>query len=192
MPGFTHRLQHAPASNLGADARVARLMGGDIAVPDFSTLSWRSKGLVLPSVRRQAASTEPVHLVVDSTGLKVFGAGEWLENKHKVKAKRKSWRKLHFGLDLVSGEIIGSNLTTDDIGDPTALPGLLEQISGSVAQFIVNGAYDRAPSSDPLDTRFGANLEVIIPVPKIADLSLKMGRWKTVSGPKFKVKNLDN
>ncbi len=150
---------------------VARLMGLDIAVPDFSTLSRRSKGLVLPSVRRHVASREPVHLVIDSTGLKVFSAGEWLENKHKAKAKRKSWRKLHLRLDLVSGEIICSDLTTDDIGDPIALPRLLDQISGPVTKFIADGAYDGAPSRDFLDTRFGANLEVIIPLPKIAVLS---------------------
>ncbi|WP_079212877.1 IS5 family transposase [Brucella pituitosa] len=159
---------------------VAKLMGLDIAVPDFSTLSRRSKGLVLPSVRRQAASREPVHLVVDSTGLKVFGAGEWLENKHKTKAKRKSWRKLHLGLDLVSGEIICSDLTTDDVGDPTALPGLLDQISGSVTKFIADGAYDGAPSRDLLDTRFGANLEVIISPPKTAVLSPQAERTPSV------------
>ena len=68
---------------------VAVMMGFDIAVPDFSTLSRRSKGLALPSARRQAASKVPVHLVVDSTGLKVFGEDEWLENKHKTKARRK-------------------------------------------------------------------------------------------------------
>ena len=47
--------------------------------------------------------------------------GDWLEEKHKTKGKRKSWRKLHLGLDLVSGEIVCSYLTTDDIGDPTAM-----------------------------------------------------------------------
>lgn len=154
---------------------VARLMGFDIAVPDFSTLSRRGKGLVLPSVRRQAASTEPVHLVVDSTGLKVFGAGEWLENKHKVKVKRKRWRKLHLGLDLVSGEIVCSDLTTDDVGDPTALPGLLDQISGSVTKFIADGAYDGAPTRDLLVAHFGEDMELIIPPPKTAVLSPQAG-----------------
>ncbi|WP_457663933.1 transposase [Sinorhizobium medicae] len=54
--------------------------------------------------RRQSPEPQPsgpVHLVVDSTGLKAFGEGEWLENKHKTKAKRKRWRKLHLGLNLV-------------------------------------------------------------------------------------------
>jgi len=147
---------------------VARLMGLDIAVPDFSTLSRRGKGLVLPLVRPQAANNEPVHLVVDSTGLKIFGAGEWLENKHKIKIKRKTWRKLHLGLDLASGHIICSDLTTDDVGDPTALPDFLDQVDGQVDTFIADGAYDGTPTSNLLVARFGANVEVIIPPPKTA------------------------
>ncbi|MGO4486790.1 transposase, partial [Rhizobium sp. 2TAF27] len=129
---------------------VAALMGFDIAVPDFSTLSRRSKGLALPSTKSGARASGPVYLVVDSTGLKVFGEGEWLENKHTIKVKRKRWRKLHIGLDLASGEIVCADLTTDDVGDPTALPGLLDQIDGPVAKFIADGAYDGAPTRDLL------------------------------------------
>ncbi|ASY73625.1 Transposase (plasmid) [Sinorhizobium fredii CCBAU 83666] len=68
---------------------VAALMGFDIAVPDFSTLSRRSKGLALPSTKSRATTSGPVHLVVASTGLKVFGEGEWLENKHKPRPNAK-------------------------------------------------------------------------------------------------------
>ncbi|WP_411431445.1 transposase [Sinorhizobium meliloti] len=68
---------------------VAVLMGFDIALPDFSTLSRRSKGLALPSTKSRATTSGPVHLVVDSTGLKVFGEGEWLENKHKTRPNAK-------------------------------------------------------------------------------------------------------
>lgn len=106
--------------------------------------------------------------MVDSTGLKVFGEGEWLENKHKLKVKRKRWRKLHVGLDLVSGEIVCADLTMDDVGDPTALPDLLDQINGPVAKFIADGAYDGAPTRDLLLTRLGEIVEVIIPPPRTA------------------------
>ena len=109
---------------------IARLMGVEIPVPDFSTLSRRAQGLKLPEDQR-IERTAPIHLTVDSTGLKIFGEGEWLQNKHETKAKRKSWRKLHLGLDLTTGDIICSDLTLDDVGDPTALPGLLDQIEGS-------------------------------------------------------------
>ncbi|MGR9061574.1 IS5 family transposase (plasmid) [Rhizobium leguminosarum] len=147
---------------------VAALMEFDIAVPDFSTLPRRSKGLALPSTKSGARASGPVYLVVDSTGLKVFGEGEWLENKHTIKVKRKRWRKLHIGLDLASGEIVCADLTTDDVGDPTALPGLLDQIDGPVAKFIADGAYDGAPTRDLLETRFGEIVEIIIPPPKTA------------------------
>ncbi|MEJ5083385.1 MULTISPECIES: IS5 family transposase [unclassified Ochrobactrum] len=147
---------------------VARLMGIDIAVPDFSTLSRRGKGLVLSSANHHSTNREPVHLVVDSTGLKIFGAGEWLENKYKVRVKRKKWRKLHLGLDLASGMIICSDLTTDDVGDPTALPGLLDQVDDPVDTFIADGAYDGAPTHNLLVARFGAKVNIVIPPPKTA------------------------
>jgi hypothetical protein len=116
-------------------------------------------------------SDKPVQLVVDSTGLKIFGEGGWLEEKHKATAKRKTWRKLHLDLDLVSGEIVCSDLTTDDIGDPTALPGLLDQVYGPVDLFLADEAYDGKPSSDLLAARFGSMTEVIIPPPKNAVFS---------------------
>ena len=108
---------------------------------------------------------------MDSTGLKIFGEGEWLEQKHKTKRKRRSWRKLHLGLDLVSGEIVCADLTTDDVGDPTALPGLLDQVDGPVDLFLADGAYDGEPTSDLLAARFGSTIEVTIPPPKNAILS---------------------
>jgi hypothetical protein len=126
---------------------IATLMNVTITVPDFSTLSRRSKGLVLPFIRSKNRKSDPIHLVVDSTGLKVFGEGEWLENKHKIKVKRKRWRKLHVGLDLVSGEIVCADLTTDDVGDPTALPDLLDQIDGPLLPSLSLMAPRR--SSDP-------------------------------------------
>lgn len=149
---------------------IAGLLGVQIAVPDFSTLSRRGNGLLLqtrPRTDKQAA----IHLVVDSTGLKIFGEGEWLEEKHETKRKRRSWRKLHLGLDLVSGEIVCSDLTTDDIGDPTALPGLLDQVDGPVALFLADGAYDGDPTSDLLAARFGSTIEVVVPPPRTAVLS---------------------
>ena len=64
---------------------IARLMGVDIPVPDFSTLSRRGLGLRLPAKPR-VDRTEPIHLTMDSTGLKIFGEGEWLQVKHETKA----------------------------------------------------------------------------------------------------------
>jgi len=149
---------------------IARLLGVEIAVPDFSTLSRRGNGLTLRP-KPKPKSDKPVQLVMDSTGLKIFGEGEWLEQKHKTKRKRRSWRKLHLGLDLVSGEIVCSDLTKDDVGDPTALPDLLDQVDGPVDLFLADGAYDGEPTSKLLAARFGSAIEVTIPPPRNAILS---------------------
>ena len=78
---------------------------------------------------------------------------KWLEEKYKIKRKRRSWRKLH--LDLVSGEIVSSDLTTDGVGDPTALPGLLVQVDGSVALFLapLSGASIACRAMDGINTK---------------------------------------
>ena len=149
---------------------IAALLGVQIRVPDFSTLSRRGSHLALPE-RRGRNSRAPIHLVVDSTGLKIFGEGEWLEEKHKAKRKRRSLRKLHLGLDLFSGEIVCSDLTKDDVGDPTVLPDLLDQIDGPIDLFLADGAYDGEPTSDLLAARLGSKIEVTIPPPKNAILS---------------------
>ena len=146
---------------------ISKLMQLEVSVPDFSTLSRRRKGLNLPMATK-AKRAEPIHLVVDSTGLKIFGEGEWLHSKHKTKAKRKSWRKLHLGLDLATGEIVCADLTLDNVGDATALPGLLDQISVPISRFLADGAYDGAPTSELLKERFGEAVEIIIPPPRNA------------------------
>jgi len=146
---------------------IARLMKLDIPVPDYSTLWRRGKGLHLPA-QPAAKRTGPVHLVVDSTGLKIFGEGEWLQSKHKAKAKRKSWRKLHLGLDLGTGDIVCACLTLDSIGDTTVLPELLDQIDAPVSRFLGDGAYDGVPTDNLLQARFGGTVEIIIPPPKNA------------------------
>ena len=128
---------------------LVKLMGVDIRVPHFSTFSRRGSRLVLP-IKSRADTDGPIQPVVDSTGLKIFGEGAWLQNRHKTAAKRRSWRKLHLGLDLATGEIVCSDLTTEDVGDPTALPALPDQIDGEVTRFIGDGACDGNPTSDLL------------------------------------------
>ncbi len=145
-------------------------MGVDITVPHFTTMSRRGNGLSLPS-NTASKSTEPVQLVVDSTGLNILGEGEWLEEKYKTKGERRARRKLHLGLDLVSGQIVCSDLTADDIGDPTALPDLLDQIEGPVDLFLVDGAYDGEPTVETRTDRFCSEIKVTIPPPQKAILS---------------------
>ncbi|SDR45427.1 IS5 family transposase [Pseudovibrio sp. Tun.PSC04-5.I4] len=153
---------------------VVRLMQVDLSVPDFSTLSRRAGGLQITKPAK--ARTETVHLVVDSTGVKIYGEGEWLQNKHKTKAMRRSWRKLHLGMDLNTGEIVCSDLTYENVGDPTVLPDLLDQVDGPVNKFLGDGAYDGEPTRRVLETRYGDDVEIIIPPPKTAVLSPEADR----------------
>ena len=91
-----------------------------------------------------------------------------LGSYHKTNTKGKSWRKLHLGLDLVTGDIVCSELTTDDVGDTTALSDLLDQIDAEVSQLIADGAYDGDPTGDLLIERFGEAVKIVIPPPKNA------------------------
>src|ERR671926_1127871 len=104
---------------------IATVLAIDIAIPDHTTLSRRGGALtVLPN---RVGRDEPLHLLVDSTGLKIYGAGEWLDQKHGVRSRRR-WRKLHRGVDADTHEVVASELTPDDVGDVSAAPELLDQV----------------------------------------------------------------
>src|SRR4051812_20922136 len=123
----------------GLIGSILQLLGLDLAVPDHSTLSRRAETL---EVLRPKASSEPVHLLVDSTGLKLCGPGEWLVEKHGSK-RRRGWRKLHLATDADTGRIVASMLTDKDADDGSQVDPLLDQIDGAVASFTGDGAYDR-------------------------------------------------
>ncbi len=125
----------------GLIGSVIRLLGLDLAVPDHSTLSRRAERLEVPRPRARAGA-EPMHLLVDSTGLKLCGAGEWLHEKHGTKLRR-SWRKLHLGMDAGTGQIVASLLTTKDVDDGSQVGPLLDQVEGPLASFTGDGAYDQ-------------------------------------------------
>jgi hypothetical protein len=91
----------------GLIGSILQLLGLDLAVPDHSTLSRRAETL---EVLRPKAGSEPVHLLVDSTGLKLCGPGEWLVEKHGSK-RRRGWRKLHLATDADTGRIVAAVLT---------------------------------------------------------------------------------
>src|SRR3954463_991922 len=121
---------------------VVTLLGVNLAVPDHTTFSRRSTGLSLTTSRKR--SSEPVHVVIDSTGLKVYGAGEWQREKHGARDRR-TWRKLHLAVNPDSHEILASELTTKEVGDSPMAGPLLHQIPGSLASVLADGAYDAEP-----------------------------------------------
>jgi len=123
---------------------LAGLLGVDIGIPDHTTFSRRSPGLALAGSLAQAQARGPVHVVIDTTGLKVHGAGEWLVEKHGGRVRR-TWRKLHLAVDPGTGEILASELTTAEEGDAALVGPLLGQVQGPIASVIADGAYDGEP-----------------------------------------------
>jgi len=91
---------------------------------------------------RRHCDAGPLHLLVDSTGLKLCGAGEWLIEKHGAKTRR-SWRKLHIGLDADTGQIVAATLTNKERDDGAEVGPLLDQVAGAVTSFTADGAYDQ-------------------------------------------------
>jgi hypothetical protein len=108
-------------------------------VPDYSTLSRRGKHL---AVSLPASGKTGIHLVVDSSGLKIYGEGEWKVRTHGW-SRRRTWRKLHLGVDTESQGIIVGAVTTADVTDGEVLPDLLEGLRAAVATVIADKAYDR-------------------------------------------------
>jgi len=123
---------------------VIGLLGLCLRVPDHTTLSRRAATLEVPRPGNAAAGagSEPMHLLVDSTGLKFCGRGEWLLEKHGT-AIRRSWRMLHLGVDAGTGRIVASTLTPKDVDDASQAGPLLDQVAGPVASFTGDGAYGR-------------------------------------------------
>ena len=121
---------------------LVKLMGLDLPCPDHTTLSRRNRTV---NIHRNLDRwpTGPICLIVDSTGLKVCGQGEWHATKHGVK-RRKRWKKLHIGVDS-SGWVVASILTNDHAPDPSQVPGLLAQVNGEVDRFVADGIYDQEP-----------------------------------------------
>jgi transposase len=99
--------------------------------------------------------------LIDSTGLKVFGAGEWLVEKHGQKSRR-SWRKLHLAVDADTGQIVASILTGQDADDPSQVEPLLDQIEQEIGQVTADGAYDGEPSYEVIAQR-DPMIDVVIP-----------------------------
>ena len=151
---------------------LLRLIGLDWAVPDFSTLSRRQKTLKVNIPYR--GSDGPLHLLVDSTGIKVEGEGEWNARKHGG-TKRRVWRKIHIGIDEKSLEIRAAKFTTSEIGDVPMLPELLDQIplGQEIRSVTPDGAFDTRKCHDAIAARGAA---AIIPpgrTPSLGSLTPK-------------------
>lgn len=151
---------------------IIKLMGLDIKTPDYTTLSRRQGNVQLakfPNLK------EPIHLVFDSTGLKIFGDGEWKARQHGI-SKRRVWRKLHLALDEKSGVILSSTLTQNNVADSAAFEGLMSQVRASIKQASGDGAYDCKKVYEQLEAR---DAVVTIPPRRCARKTLERSQRNT-------------
>ena len=116
---------------------VLRLMKVELPAAHYSTLSRRARRLELSL----AAPQKIHHLVIDSTGLKVYGEGEWKVRLHGAD-KRRTWRKLHIAMDATTHQLTASSITDKELLDRNALSGLLEQTTSEIERVCADGAYD--------------------------------------------------
>jgi len=150
---------------------LLQLVGLDWAVPDFSTLCRRQKTLNVSLPYR--GGTGPLNLLIDSTGIKSEGEGEWNARKQGG-PKRRIWRKIHIGIDEETLEVRAVEVTTSNIGDAPMLPELLDQIPSdqAIGSVTADGAYDTRKCHDAIAAR-GAH--AVIPPRKNAK------SWKPTS-----------
>jgi len=145
---------------------LLELIGLDWSVPDFSTLCRRQK--TLPVAIPYRGSPGPLHLLIDSTGIKAEGEGEWNARKHGG-PKRRLWRKIHIGIDEQTLEIRAIEVTSSSIGDAPILPDLLNQIppDQEIGSVTGDGAYDTRKCHDAIAAH---NANAVIPPRKNAKL----------------------
>ena len=155
----------------GLMASVITLMDLKISAPDHSTISRRA--VTLAVIQAASVPHGPLHLLIDSSGLQVYGAGQWLEAKHGAKSRRK-WRKLHLAVDADNGTIVAQTLTDQDTDDPSQVGPLLDQIDVRITRVTADGAYDGAPTYATIAAH-GEDIAVVIPPRSTAILSGEQG-----------------
>jgi len=123
----------------GLGKALAQLMQVEVKIPDYTSLAKRAARMNISiDVKKHGGS---IDVVVDSTGLKVFGEGEWKMRMHG-KSKRRTWRKLHLAVNPDTHEIVAELLTENSIHDSETVGDLLNEIDGDVNRFFGDGAYD--------------------------------------------------
>ncbi len=174
------------------------LMGLDLPCPHYSTLSRRAKTLTIDLEVRPTG--EAIHLLVDSTGLKVAGEGEWKTRKWKA-SYRRTWIKLHLGMDARSGQIVAGVVTDASGGDPDHFGEILEAVEGEIAKVGADGIYDsvnnyhqiaKRGAVPVIPARLGAVIRkepeaaarnaVVVEMERLWDEESGDARWKRESG----------
>lgn len=144
-------LYHLPLrATQGLLSSVVELLRVIVTVPCYTTLCRRRRKLEVTLPKR--ARSVPLHLVVDSTGVKIYGEGEWKVRQHGW-TRRRTWRKLHVGVDEATGEILAAVVSTNNYGDGQVLADLLAQVEGELSQVTGDGGYDDRQCYDAIRAR---------------------------------------
>lgn len=147
------RLPYRQTEGLGR--ALMKLLDFDVSIPDFTSLAKRAAKLGVSLA--VAPTSGPIDVVVDSTGLKVYGAGEWRSDAYRA-PKRRTWRKLHLSINAATQEIVAEVLTSKRCDDADQVPALLAQVEPPVAKLYGDGAYDKWKLYDSL-----AEIQPVIP-----------------------------
>ena len=141
----------------GLGKSLAQLMQVTVDIPDYTSLAKRAAklGILLEVCRHKG----PIDVVIDSTGLKVFGEGEWKTRKHGI-SKRRTWRKLHLAVNPETHEIEAETLTENSCDDAGQVDALLNEVKGKIDGFYGDGAYDKWKVYEILDKR---KIKAIVP-----------------------------
>ena len=134
------------------------LMKLDIDIPDYTTICRRLKLLSL-KIQKKVASNKHIHVVIDSTGLKVYGDGEWKTRQHGY-SKRRTWKKLHLAVDESSSEIKAFALSDHSFKDSELLGDLVKGCDGKISQISADGAYD---CKDCYKIAKDRNIKLVVP-----------------------------
>lgn len=146
----------------GFSRSIMGLMKLNLRIPDHTTMSRRACTVQIHIPRK--VRNEPIHLVVDSTGLKIYGEGEWKVRKHG-KSKRRSWIKVHLGADANEKDVRAVVVTREDVGDCEVFGELIEQVEENVEKIYADGAYDTRECYDVADKK---EADLVVPPRKNA------------------------
>ncbi|NJL94505.1 MAG: IS5 family transposase [Anaerolineae bacterium] len=145
---------------IGFAQSILNRLEADVRVPDYSLLCKRSKSIIIDLP--VTSSTEAKHVVLDSTGLKVYGEGEWKVRQHGY-SKRRTWRKLHLSVDENTQELQAVVLTEAGVDDAEAGKQLLDETPGEIGRVGGDGAYDKRKFYDASTAR---GIDVILVPPR--------------------------
>jgi hypothetical protein len=150
MASLKFVFSQAGRQTCGLVASIFQLLKVQLPVPDHSTLSRRMAGLEVGLPVKQSAKAR--HLVIDSTGLKVYGEGEWKVRSHGY-TKRRTWRKLHLCLDAATGEVIVAGASENSVSDCQMFPEILRAVAEEIEQISADGSYDRRKVYEAVNQR---------------------------------------